>query len=229
MIALGLSYLTASFLVFANVGSGLSPLLEQKLTSEIQKRFPRAKIELLSGQKQDLPSNENVLSVKYIGDNPQGLASMAIFHKQNDVVTETKIQVPFRATLKVAIASKRLKFGERISVQDFRFEEVDVTSGMNREIIGLMITDSHQVSNHEAHQTIIEGQSILSSAIIPIPDVKRGDPVKLKVLAGALSVQSSGIAQEASYEGQNIRVMNLKTKKELSGILREGRIVEVAL
>ena len=108
-------------------------------------------------------------------------------------------------------------------------QEVDVTTGMYRELRGLLITDESKLNRVQAHQTLLENQPILSSALIPSPDINRGDSVKLKIITAGLSIQTMGIAQESSRIGEAIKVLSLKTKRELSGTLLEGNTVEVQL
>ncbi|HPG29125.1 MAG TPA: flagellar basal body P-ring formation chaperone FlgA, partial [Myxococcota bacterium] len=63
------------------------------------------------------------------------------------------------------------------------------------------------------------------AALERVPLVERGDRVMLVLEQGALRIQAIGQAREAGGLGEWIRVVNLDSKRELSGrIDREGRV-----
>ena len=228
MIAHGLSLLVLSTFAATDF-TEIPTLLKSKIVRELQKKIAHTQIELLPVSSRTIPESTSVLSVKYISESTPGIADMGFVCDDNGTLTETKVKIPYKATVQAAMASKRVKFGQLVTADDYFMQEVDVTSGLYKEIRGLLITDESQLSKMQAHQTLLENQPILSSALIPSPDVSRGDAVKVRLLSGGLSIQTAGIAQEPSRIGQSIKVLSLKTKRELSGILLEGNTVEVQL
>ena len=81
----------------------------------------------------------------------------------------------------------------------------------------------------ESRQTILEGYFLTTNAVQRLPDVRRGDPVTLKLISGELQLTTQGIAQEPASIRSNVRVMVLKTKKEMVGKLQDSNTVEVKL
>jgi flagella basal body P-ring formation protein FlgA len=58
-----------------------------------------------------------------------------------------------------------------------------------------------------------------------IPVVERGDRVTLVLIQGPLLIQAAGLARETGASGEWIRVVNLDSKRELTGrVDREGRV-----
>lgn len=58
-----------------------------------------------------------------------------------------------------------------------------------------------------------------------VPIVERGDRVILVLIDGPLMIQAVGLARETGASGEWIRVVNLDSKRELSGrVDREGRV-----
>ena len=58
-----------------------------------------------------------------------------------------------------------------------------------------------------------------------VPVVERGDRVTLVLIDGPLMIQAAGLARETGASGEWIRVVNLDSKRELTGrIDREGRV-----
>lgn len=229
MIAQGLSILALNLVLASSNGVEIPLLLQSKIIKEIQKQIAHSQVEILPFNTDKVPDSSKVISVKYLSESPQGTASIGFICKTENGITEVTVNIPYRAKVTAAVATQRLKFGQKISTNDYSMQEIDVTSGLYREIRGLLITDESKLSKMQAHQTLIENQPILSSGVIVSPDIQRGESVKLKLVSGGLSVNTTGIAQEPSYIDQPIRVMSLKTKREVSGILRNGNTVEVQL
>lgn len=58
-----------------------------------------------------------------------------------------------------------------------------------------------------------------------VPVVERGDRVTLVLIQGPLLIQAAGLARETGASGDWIRVVNLDSKRELTGrVDREGRV-----
>ncbi|MCM0604760.1 MAG: flagellar basal body P-ring formation protein FlgA [Xanthomonadaceae bacterium] len=229
MIAQGLSIFAFYIVLASQSGSGIPLLLQSKIIKELQKQVAHSKVELLPFNTDSIPDSTKVISVKYLSESPVGMASMGFVCRDGEGITELTAKIPYRATVYAAVAMKRLKFGQNVTSEDYSMQEIDVTSGLYREIRGLLITDESKLSKMQAHQTLMENQPILTSGLIASPDIQRGESVKLKIISGGLSINTMGIAQEPSYLDQPIRVISLKTKREVTGVLRNGNNVEVQL
>jgi flagella basal body P-ring formation protein FlgA len=53
--------------------------------------------------------------------------------------------------------------------------------------------------------------------------------VKLELVSGELSLTTQGILQEAGSVGDHVRVLTVKTKREITGIVKNDHSVEVNL
>jgi flagella basal body P-ring formation protein FlgA len=92
-----------------------------------------------------------------------------------------------------------------------------------------MLSPSEDLSRLEARQTLLEGGFVTSSAVRRIPDLRRGDVVRLEVLSGEVRLSTAAQALESGNLNQRIRVQASKSKRELVGVVREGGVVEVKL
>jgi flagella basal body P-ring formation protein FlgA len=81
----------------------------------------------------------------------------------------------------------------------------------------------------ESRQTILQGQFITSSAVQRIPDIRRGDSVRIRMISGGLAVSTQGTAEEPGYINGKMRVMANKSKREFVGELSADGVVEVKL
>lgn len=135
----------------------------------------------------------------------------------------------FHAYKPAWIAKRRIRPGDTLSREDFQIEEVDLTEPLIHEVRGLIVPASTDLGTLEARVTILEGQFPITSGVQKIPAVKKGEVVRLILRSGELELSVSGVVQEPSHVGNTLRVLTSTTKREVSGILREGKIVEVSL
>ena len=210
----------------ANANSGAQfQSFEEQLKSEIGKNYPGARIELIGPAmaQGDLPNT--ITGLKVTGDNARGEAQFQVWNSE----TQMQGSVSFSAWAPAYVALRRIQPGEKLSSDLFVVQDVNLATGLAHEYRGVMLMSTTNLANLEARQTIIEGQYPMSSGVQKTPDVKRGDAVRIRMVAGDIYLNTAGIAQEPAYLNGTVRVMTAKTKKELTGSLRNDGIVEVKL
>jgi flagella basal body P-ring formation protein FlgA len=111
----------------------------------------------------------------------------------------------------------------------FTPRDVNVAVGQAHEERGVILESGRALTGLQARQTILEGQLLLSSAVERIPDVHRGDVVRVELLSNGLSLVTQGVVEEPGFTGESIHVMASKTKRELMGRLAANGVVEVRL
>ena len=205
--------------------------LSDVVREELSKVFNGARIEL-TGQirlvRSALPSR--VEKVTYVNDNQRGEAVFNLLYAGSDEALEqTELRVPFSAAVTAWVAKRRIQPGEALAPELFRMEDVNVALGLARDLRGAIVPATTSLGGLEARQTIIEGQFVVSTAVRKIPDIRRGDSVRLQIYSGGLAISTSGISEEPAYLDEQVRVMTAKTKRELTGRLRADRTVEVRL
>jgi len=127
------------------------------------------------------------------------------------------------------VASRRLSPGERLQVDAMRVQEINVAEGMAHEYRGILLSPTEDLTRLEARQTLVEGGFVTTASVRKIPDLRRGDTVRLDVLSGDVSLSTSAMALEPASLNQPVRVQTTKTKREMLGLLKEGGVVEVHL
>jgi flagella basal body P-ring formation protein FlgA len=93
----------------------------------------------------------------------------------------------------------------------------------------VILDQSSDITKLQARQTLIEGQPLLSSAVERVPDVRRGDFVRVKIVSNGLTLSAQATASEPGYLNGPVRVLTAQTKRELSGKLISSGVVEVKL
>ncbi len=181
---------------------------------EILRNYPGARIEL---DESAIP--ENSIAARELHPGMLELSA----------ANGTTVKIPFQVFKKAWIALRRIRPTEALAAQDFQIEEVSLLEPMTREIQGLILSTDVSLERMEARNTILSGQFPLTSGVQKMPDARRGDVVTIRILSGDLVLTSSGQVQEPKRIGENVRVTTQKTKRELTGILHEGGVVEVTL
>jgi flagella basal body P-ring formation protein FlgA len=144
---------------------------------------------------------------------------------------ESAIQgmVSFSAWVPARIATRRVMPGEALKSESFVTQEVNIAAGQSYEFRGVILPIATDINTLESRQTILEGQLLLSSAVKKLPDVRRGDVVRIHLISNGITLSTQGLAEEPGYLNNPLKVMTQKGKRELIGQLSPGRIVEVKL
>jgi flagella basal body P-ring formation protein FlgA len=105
--------------------------------------------------------------------------------------------------------------GSGLSETAFRKGELEVTRGPYAEMRGLILAPDQPLQGLEARTTTLEGQPLLRSAVQKVPLVRRGEAIRLKVIAGGVSISTPAVAEEPGSLHDRIRVTSSKTKRTL--------------
>ncbi len=206
----------------------VTDLICARLKSELAKLYPGAKIELtgsLRWTRGKLPGELDSLSFR--GEDSRGNAYFGVNTASSDSGADG--WVSFAAWVPARISVRRIHPGERLSPELFATQDVNIAVGQAHEYRGILLDKSVPITGLQTRQTILEGGLLLSSAVERIPDVRRGDFVRILLQSGGLSLTTTGTAEEPAYLNDQVRVMAAKTKRELVGKLTPGGIVEVSL
>lgn len=79
----------------------------------------------------------------------------------------------------------------------------------------------------EAKVSIYPGRPVRMGDLGPPAIIERNDVVKLRFVAGALTIETEGRAMERAGIGDFIRVMNLSSRTTITGRVTESGIIEV--
>ncbi|MDR3605885.1 MAG: flagellar basal body P-ring formation chaperone FlgA [Oligoflexia bacterium] len=241
-----LFHFIALCLTFFAIGAAISLADEPKndanpvaarVRAEVEKRFPGARIELdtpiqwtrtAQSAEDDLPSGE-ILSVSLGDENALGEVPFSVQSRNEQGLHISWGKARFNALVPARVATVRIMPGDAVQPSQFVTQEIDVARGLNHEMRGLILSPKAELARMETRQTILEGQPLLSSEIRKMPDVRRGDPVRIELVSGQLTLSTLGTATEPSFIDKQVHVISQKTKRELIGTLLPGNVVEVRL
>jgi len=200
------------------------------LTSELSKRFPSTRIELTDDihWTSSQPEGE-IVSIRVGDENARAQVGFTVETKDEQGIHRGYGYATFAAWMPARVAVRRVMPGERLQEDQFNLREVNVASGPEHEFRGVILEQGAGIAKLQARQTLLEGQPLLSSAVERVPDVRRGDSVRLHIVSNGLTLSAQAIASEPGYLNGPVRVLTAQTKRELSGKLISSGIVEVRL
>lgn len=213
-----------------NLSDRLSTLIQKTLSekiADVEIRIPSLEKLAMTAA---ISSFQEIKSARVVEDRPNGTAVIELVGINSEGHEKSEnIQTPYEAWKKVPVAIRRIYPNQKLKAEDFRVQDVNVASGIAREVRGAMISASTPLHQLQSRQSILENQYVLSNAVEKQPDLKKGDTVKLELVSGELTLVTQAIAEEPGSVGDRIRVMTVKTKREITGVIREDRSVEVNL
>lgn len=213
----------------AGVAAETDPV-RTRISSELQKKYPGSRIKLngdLNLVRGEIP--RQVRSATLMSERSNGRVQLEVEGTIDGRNVSALVEVDASAWVQAWVAKKRLHPGERLSPDLFEQQEVDVLTGLAHEMRGLILSTQEDIQKLETRQSILQGHYVLSTAVQRIPLVKKGDPVRVRLISGDILLTTSGIAQEPGHLGKSLSIITQKTKKHLIGTLREGSLVEVNL
>jgi flagella basal body P-ring formation protein FlgA len=198
--------------------------LDLLIKKEIATRYIGAHIEIIKALRLvqgTLPAQ--IQSVHVVSEPVHGEAVLSV----NDGATQ--VRATYVAMVPALVAKVRISPNQRLSADMFVRQDVDVANGMAYELKGLVLPQEENVAGLQTRQTIMDGQFLTSTAVEKVPDVRKGDDIRIHIISGDLNLTAGGTAAEPGYINNTIKVIVAKTKHELTGLLQADGVVEVKL
>lgn len=89
------------------------------------------------------------------------------------------------------------------------------------------LTDTKDIVGMQVRRVLTKGRPILKQSVIPPVVISRGARVTIQVQSGALSITTQGKSLSDAHLGQLVRVVNIESKKTITGIARGNGLVEI--
>jgi flagella basal body P-ring formation protein FlgA len=195
--------------------------------AELSKQFPNARVDVTGGiswLRGALPAQPR--SVSILATDGRGGAQ---FVARGSGLEAAEGQVSYSAWVSARIAMRRIHPGEKLEESAFNAQDVNIATGSAYEYRGVILARDAALAPLEARQTVLEGQFLTSTAVERVPDVRRGDTVRIQLISEGLTLSTSGTAEEPGFVDGRLRVITGRTKRELIGQLLNGNVVEVRL
>ena len=123
----------------------------------------------------------------------------------------------------IAAAKRPILKGSTISARDLSFIRQNIST-LNQSYF----TKPEQLLTLVARRNIPTG-TLFTPNILVIPElIKRNDSVIIEATSGTLSVRTQGTALESGRYGEQIRVINNKSQKEIRAYIKSRGVVSVS-
>jgi flagella basal body P-ring formation protein FlgA len=197
--------------------------LKNQIQSELSHQYPGARIDLTGPIKLVHGAlSSPITKVIWASEPVRGEAHL----KVNEAA---EISAVYQAFVPARVSKRRISPGEKLTADMFVLRDINVTTGMNYEMKGVILPSEEDVARLETRQTVLDGQYLTSTAVEKVPDIRKGDSVRIHIVSGDLNLTAAGYAAEPGYEKDPIKVIVARSKHELSGVLEAGGVVEVNL
>jgi len=219
VMVLAVFSLTAASVSFAEVSS------TPEMSLEVRKNFPKGRIEFRNLRGLSEAELQETQKIRLVRDNRKGHLTFRGELKDRTVTFYTQFSV-YRTT---PVARVRVSPQQPLQGEQFNLQEVEVTTGMARQMKDLMFESIENLRGKESTQTILPGHYPLQSGVRKIPDIRRGEVVNLRMISGGLILSVPATASQDGHVSDVIKVMTQRTKKVLSGKITPQKMVEVTL
>ena len=124
---------------------------------------------------------------------------------------------------RVVVPARDLRRGDVLTPEDLSHAEVD-----GARLQPDTVREIDLAVGQRMRRSVRQGKPLRLSQIEGVPVVERGDRVLLVLESGSLRIQATGRAQEAGAVGELIRVLNVDSKREITGRVDQEGAVHVA-
>ncbi len=144
--------------------------------------------------------------------------------RQGRLVRSLVARAHVTATRDVVVARRRIAAGQRVSPEDLELQQWPA-GRVPRGALG----DPDEAEGQRARRAIAAGAALVGGRLEPVPDVERGQRVKIRLVQGALTIETHGTAQEGGVVGEWIRVRSAASPRVLSGRIGTDGVLHVEL
>ncbi len=118
------------------------------------------------------------------------------------------------------VLARTIQRGDVVSARDFAAGEI--TAAQARSVL-----TAEEADGLEARRTLREGMPVRASDLAEPRLVKRGEPVKISLRDGALTISAIGRALGDAALGERVRVFSEATNQTLDGVVEGAGVVRI--
>ena len=118
------------------------------------------------------------------------------------------------------VLSRTVQRGDVLSERDFITEDIPATKARG-------IVSAEEAAGYEARRTLREGMPVRTSDLAEPRLVRRGEPVKIALREGALTISAIGRALGDAALGEHVRVFSEATNQTLDGVVESAGVVRI--
>ncbi|WP_374377200.1 flagellar basal body P-ring formation chaperone FlgA [Dongia sp.] len=152
----------------------------------------------------------------------QRFAAMLVVPADGPTLQQRPVSGTIYETIDIPVFSHAM--GAGITVQDADLQWISVRTD---RLIGNVITDARQLVGMTTKRPLRTGQMLRGTDLVMTPAVRKNTLVTLALQSGPMNLTVTGKALEDAAIGQPIRVVNVNSKKELTGIVQDASTIVI--
>ncbi|RIK98937.1 MAG: flagella basal body P-ring formation protein FlgA [Proteobacteria bacterium] len=90
------------------------------------------------------------------------------------------------------------------------------------------VSDAGEVAGRRLRRSVPAGTPLRAAWLEDVPLVRRGEPVRLSLVSGALRIEATGLARQDGRAGEIVRVESQTSRREVIGRVGTDGVVHVA-
>ncbi len=149
-------------------------------------------------------------------------AVTVVLHRGGEEIKRGVVTVNVERRERVLVAARALPARTRIGPDDVRVASVDA-----RAVPRGAVHDRTLLVGRQTTRSVAAGTPWRSTLVADVPAVARGETVRMRLGRGPLRIETMGRAREEGAEGDSVRVLNLRSRREVVGIVAEAGVVHV--
>lgn len=220
MCALGVLVISSIILLTPSFADAASWSPAKELRTYLMDHYPWEEIEVsslqVSGKLSDEPPHRIIVE-----KGPLGRAVFSFIDRNN---RKNIIRANVRAFGWVVKSKRPFQKGHIIEHEDIYLSRMDI-----RKMRRSSVKDPAEIAGKSLKRSISANIPIVEGMIEMSQTVARGERVVLLLSHNGMSISAAGETKEKGYVGMPVRVMNLSSKKEISGVLIDEKTVKVEL
>jgi len=167
----------------------------------------------------DVTASVSVQSLQY-DQTSQRFAALLVVPAEGPTALQQHVSGSIFETIDIPVLNHAV--GAGTTVQDSDLQWISVRTD---RLIGNVITDARQMVGMTTKRPLRTGQMLRGSDLVMTPAVRKNSLVTLALQSGQMSLTVTGKALEDAAIGQAIRVINVNSKKELTGIVQDSSTI----
>jgi len=152
----------------------------------------------------------------------QRFAAILVVPADGPTVLQRQVSGSIFETIDIPVFNHAM--GAGVTVQEADLQWISVRTD---RLIGNVVTDSRQLVGMTTKRPLRTGQMLRGSDLVMTPAIRKNTLITLALQSGQMNLTVTGRALEDAAIGQSIRVVNVNSKKELTGIVRDASTIVV--
>ena len=169
----------------------------------------------------NIPASVGVRNLQF-DPTSQRFAAVLVVPADGPTAQQRQVSGSVYETIEIPVFNRAM--GAGMTVQEGDLQWISVRTD---RLIGNVITDARQLVGMTTKRPLRTGQMLRGSDLVMTPAVRKNSLVTLALTSGPMNLTVTGKALEDAAIGQPIRVVNINSKKELTGIVQDPSTIVI--